>query len=53
MISRTRLLLGLAAYVVLALLAFSFLDGKFRQAVWILLGLLAFKTYLASLPRPE
>ena len=53
MISRTRLLIGLAAYVVLAILAFFLLDGNFRLVVWILLGGLALRTFIASLPRPE
>jgi hypothetical protein len=39
-----RFYAAIAAYAVLALLAGFTLDGKFRLAVWILLGGLALKT---------
>jgi len=42
----------MAAYVGIALMAALTLDGKFRLVVWILLGGLAFKTYLATLQKP-
>jgi hypothetical protein len=42
-----RLVAALAAYVILALLAAFTLDGKLRLAVWILLGGLALKTFIA------
>ena len=38
---------AMVAYVVLAASATFTLDGKFRLAVWILLGGLAVKTYIA------
>lgn len=43
----TRLVLAMASYAVLALLAAFTLDGTFRYAVWILMGGLALKTYIA------
>jgi len=39
----------MASYAVIALMAALTLDGKFRLVVWILLGGLALKTYIASL----
>jgi len=42
----------MAAYAGIALMAALTLDGKFRLVVWILLGGLALKTYIATLQRP-
>ena len=44
--------LALACYAAIAILAALTLDGKFRWVVWIFLGGLAFKTYLATLQKP-
>jgi hypothetical protein len=44
--------LALACYGAIALLAASTLDGKFRWVVWIFLGGLALKTYIATLKQP-
>jgi hypothetical protein len=44
--------LALAAYTAIAVLAAVTLDGKFRLFVWILMGWLAFRTYLETLRRP-
>jgi len=43
---------AMAGYAIIALLATFTLDGKFRLAVWLFLGLLAIKTYLATLRKP-
>ena len=43
-----RFLSAMGAYAVLALLAALTLDGMMRYAVWILLGGLAVKTYIAQ-----
>ena len=43
-----RFLWAMGAYAVLALLAGLTLDGLMRYAVWILLGWLAAKTYIAK-----
>jgi hypothetical protein len=43
-----RFLWAMATYGVLALLAALTLDGLMRDAVWILMGGLAFKTYIAK-----
>jgi hypothetical protein len=43
-----RFLWAMGAYGVLALLAALTLDGLMRYAVWILLGGLAAKTYIAK-----
>ena len=43
-----RFLWAMGAYAVLALLAALTLDGLMRYAVWILLGGLAAKTYIAK-----
>jgi hypothetical protein len=43
----TRFLWAMGTYGVLALLAALTLDGAMRYAVWILLGGLAIKTYIA------
>lgn len=43
-----RFLSAMGAYAVLALLAALTLDGLMRNAVWILLGGLAVKTYIAQ-----
>jgi len=50
--SPMRLWLALSAYVVLAVLATVTLDGPMRLAVWVFLGGLAVKTYIASLQKP-
>jgi hypothetical protein len=42
-----KLLTAFGAYSVIAILAGLTLDGKLRLAVWILLGGLALKTYIA------
>jgi len=42
-----KLLTAFGAYAVIAILAGLTLDGKLRLAVWILLGGLALKTYIA------
>jgi hypothetical protein len=42
-----KLLTAFGAYAVIALLAGLTLDGKLRLAVWILMGGLALKTYIA------
>jgi hypothetical protein len=44
----TRFLWAMGTYAVLALLAALTLDGLLRSAVWILLGGLAVKTYIAK-----
>ncbi|HTW64640.1 MAG TPA: hypothetical protein VME17_08490 [Bryobacteraceae bacterium] len=44
--------LALACYGAIAVLAGLTLDGKFLWVVWIFLGGLAFKTYLATLQKP-
>lgn len=48
-----RFYLAMSAYAVLAVLATFTLVGPFRLAVWILLGGLAFKTWLATVKRGE
>jgi len=42
-----RIVWAMGAYAVLAVSAAFTLDGKFRLAVWIFLGGLALKTYIA------
>jgi hypothetical protein len=42
----------MSAYVVLAVLAGLTLDGPMRLAVWVFLGGLAVKTYIAKLQKP-
>jgi hypothetical protein len=44
----TRFLWAMGTYAVLALLAALTLDGLMRDAVWILLGGLTVKTYIAK-----
>jgi hypothetical protein len=44
--------LALACYAAIALLAALTLDGKFLWVVWIFLGGLALKTYIATLQKP-
>ena len=44
----TRFLWAMGTYAVLALSAALTLDGLMRDAVWILLGGLAVKTYIAK-----
>lgn len=43
----TRLISAMSAYAVLALLASFTLDGAFRYFIWILMGALALKTWIA------
>jgi len=42
-----RLLLALVCYALFGLLAFFTLEGNLRLAVWILMGALAVKTWIA------
>ncbi len=42
----------MATYAAIALMAALTLDGKFRLVVWIFLGGLALKTYIATLQKP-
>ncbi len=44
--------IALACYAAIALLAGLTLEGNFRLVVWILLGYLAFRTYLHTLRKP-
>jgi hypothetical protein len=44
--------LALACYAAIALLATFTLEGKFLWVVWIFLGGLALKTYIATLKQP-
>jgi hypothetical protein len=44
----TRFLWAMGTYAVLALLAALTLEGLMRDAVWILMGGLAVKTYIAK-----
>jgi hypothetical protein len=44
--------LALACYAAIALLASVTLEGKFLWVVWIFLGGLALKTYIATLQKP-
>ena len=44
--------LALSCYAAIALLATLTLDGKFLWVVWIFLGGLAVKTYIATLQKP-
>ena len=48
---KARFITAMACYGVLALLATFTLDGAFRYAVWILLGGLAVKTWIAQAQR--
>ena len=50
---KKRFLLALACYAVLAVLAGVTMEGPFRVAVWVFLGGLAVKTWLATLRRDE
>ncbi len=43
----TRLLSAMSAYAILALLAAFTLEGAFRYFIWILMGGLALKTWIA------
>jgi hypothetical protein len=43
---------AMACYAAIALLAAWTLEGKFLWVVWIFLGGLALKTYLATLQKP-
>jgi len=43
---------AMTCYAAIALLAWSTLDGNFRLVVWIILGGLAVKTYIAKLQKP-
>ena len=49
---KRKFYVALACYAALALLAGLTLDGNFRLVVWILLGGLAVKTYIAKLREP-
>jgi hypothetical protein len=49
---KRRFYIALSAYAAIALLAGVTLDGNFRLVVWILLGGLALKTYIATLKQP-
>jgi hypothetical protein len=50
---KIRLILALGAYAVLALLAGYTLENRdMRLAVWVLLGGLAIRTYIADLKQP-
>jgi hypothetical protein len=44
--------LALSCYAAIALLATLTLDGKFLWVVWIFLGGLAVKTFIATLQKP-
>jgi hypothetical protein len=44
--------LALACYAAIALLATFTLEGKFLWVVWVFLGGLALKTYIATLKQP-
>jgi hypothetical protein len=44
--------MALACYAAIAVLATATLDGKFLWAVWVFLGGLALKTYIATLQKP-
>ena len=46
---KPRLLMAMLCYVGLALLAWLTLAGLFRAAVWVLLGGLAVKTWIAAM----
>ena len=46
---KRKFYIAMASYAVIALMAALTLDGKFRLVVWILMGGLALKTYIASL----
>jgi hypothetical protein len=50
--AQRRFYLAIASYAALALLAWLTMDGKFLLLVWIFLGGLAIKTYLATLQKP-
>ncbi len=46
--TRERLITSLAAYSLIALLATFTLEGRFRQAIWVLMAGLALKTLISS-----
>ncbi len=46
--TKTRLIAGMCAYAVLALLAGFTLTGYFRILVWLVLGLFAVKSWIAA-----
>jgi len=50
--SGPKLWIAMTCYLAIALLAWATLDGKFLWVVWIFLGGLAIKTYLAKLQKP-
>jgi hypothetical protein len=50
--TKRRFYLAMTSFAALALLAWLTLDGKFLWVVWIFLGGLALKTYLATLQKP-
>jgi hypothetical protein len=43
---RTRLLIALTCYAVLAMLAWVLLEGNWRLGVWLLMVLLAVRTWI-------
>lgn len=45
---KTRFLIAMGCYAMFALLAYLTLEGKWRAGVWILMGGLAVKTWIAS-----
>jgi hypothetical protein len=46
---RPRLAIALCCFAILAILAAATLEGIFRMGVWLLLGALAVKTWIASI----
>jgi hypothetical protein len=44
---RTKFIVAMVVYAVLALIATFWIDGTLRIAIWILLGALALKTLIA------
>jgi len=48
---KNRFIVAMACYAVLALLSAFTLEGEFRIGVWILLGGLAVKTWIAQAMR--
>jgi hypothetical protein len=45
---KNKLAIAMCAYVVLGLLAWRTLEGEFRWIIWVLMGALALKTWVAS-----
>lgn len=48
---RRRFQIAMGLYAILAAVAWRSLDGTFRLAVWVFLGGLALKTYIAAFKR--